>query len=495
MSSSICDLKPTLLWSYFDQICRIPHGSKNEFEIMRYLAEEGKKLGAEVREDSTGNVCLAIPATSGYENAPTVILQGHVDMVCEKRAGFTFDFEKESIRPVIDGEWVRADNTTLGSDNGIGVAAAMAVAADKQLQHGPLELLFTVDEETGLTGAMGLDPKLISGKILINMDSEEDGMLYVGCAGGQHLETRLPLIVEPTPAGYVGLRIEVSGLLGGHSGCDIHLNRANAVKLLARSLRALLIPAVEGGFENEIRVVSINAGTAHNAIPRDGETVIAVASERVDWAIQAVENLNEAFRREFALDEELLVKVTRADVSNRVFTPEVARRIGGMLLGFHNGVFAMSRDIDGLVETSNSLAVARTSDDEFYALNSSRSSSVEGLIQILDQNEGVALLAGAHSERLDGYPGWQPNMDSKILQLMIQKFKEKYEKEPIITAIHAGLECGLIGEHFKEMDMVSFGPEIRNPHSPDEKVWIPSVERFYDLLQDTLKAIAEGDYR
>jgi dipeptidase D len=359
---------------------------------------------------------------------------------------------------------------------------------DATMVHGPLELLFTIDEETGLTGALGLDPALLKGRLLLNMDSEEDGMLYVGCAGGQHIESWLPVRWNMPKANSVGAVVRVSGLMGGHSGADIHKNRGNAIKLLARSASRLMDSSQAS---NEIALASMSAGTAHNAIPRDGDLLLAIAADRLDWLREQVAAVESAFKAEFPNESKLSLTVVPADAPARVLEPGSAHRLVSMLLGFHNGVFAMSRDIQGLVETSNSLALVQTRDDDILVLNSTRSSQPDALDGLLDQNEAVARLAGARSERSDGYPGWQPNMHSPLLNLAKAKFSERFGQNAIITAIHAGLECGLIGERFDGMDMLSFGPEIQNPHSPDERVWIPSIERFWLLLGDILTGIAK----
>ncbi len=493
MSSAIDGLKPVLLWSYFQHICNIPHCSKREDALRDFIIEEGKKFGANVRLDDTGNVCLAVNASKGYEASPTVILQGHMDMVCEKNSDTSFNFMNDPIQMQRKEEWITATDTTLGADNGIGVAAALAAMADSSLEHGPLELLFTVDEETGLTGAMGLDPSLLTGRVLINMDSEEDGMLYVGCAGGAHLYSHLPIQWEEVPAGWVGLKVMVAGLMGGHSGCDIHENRGNAIKLLGRILQRLIAIGEQRNMDDWLRLADFDAGTAHNAIPREGWMQLCVPAEQENLVHDTVQAMLAEFASEFSNEKNLKIGVSFNDAVKRVFSAQLTATAKSLLVGVHNGVFAMSQDIKGLVETSNSLAVAKIEDDRFFVLNSTRSSQSHALNALLDQNEAVAKLAGAETRRGDGYPGWQPNMESPVLALMTRLFEQRYEKKPIITAIHAGLECGLIGERFEGMDMVSFGPEINNPHSPDECVWIPSVERFWELLADTLSAIAKGE--
>jgi len=488
MSDVISGLKPALLWKYFSAICAIPHGSKKEAALCDWISRTAKEKGFTVRNDATGNICIAVPATPGYENAPTVILQGHIDMVCEKRAGSRHDFEHDPIVMQRDGEWIKATDTTLGADNGIGVAAALACMDDKELIHGPLELLCTIDEENGLTGAMGLDPAIISGRIMLNMDSEEDGMLYVGCAGGGALLSDLPIKYE-NPDGNLARKLIVSGLLGGHSGGEIHLNRGNAIKILARTLKALHDSI------RDLKLADLHGGSAHNAIPRDAEAVITMPAVSLLQAEDILADLEARFRAEFKLDTALKLSLEAVNAPAKVFSDDSAGRAVQMLLGFHSGVFAMSRDISGLVETSNSLATISIREDRLHVHNSTRSSQPDALKGLLHQNQAVAMLAGAETEISDGYPGWQPNMQSPILLLQKKLYSNRYGHEPKITAIHAGLECGLIGERFSDMDMVSFGPDIRNPHSPDECVHIESVERFWLLLKDTLEAVAKGEYQ
>ena len=486
-------LKPQALWTYFEQLSAIPRCSKNESAVRAFLRQTGERLGAEVREDSIGNIVLAVPATPGYESAPTVILQSHMDMVCEKNSDTVFDFAKEAIRLLIEGEWLTADNTTLGADNGIGVAAQLAMLESPDVVHGPLELLFTVDEETGLTGAMGLDPKLLTGRIMLNLDSEEDGLLYVGCAGGTHLSSEFPLHRQDVPQGLVPVRLALRGLKGGHSGCDIHLNRGNALKLLAHLLHELFEQAAQETWTGGLHLALLEAGSAHNAIPREGEAVVFVHPDHQQDLDDAAMAAHTALSDAFPYEDDLTLNIDTPDQApTSVWQKADVETILPALLSFHNGIFAMSQDIPGLVETSNSLALARTKADHLFVLNSTRSSNAEAMKLLLRHNAAVAHLAKAKTTQGDGYPGWQPNMESPVLNLARSLYKERTGKEPKITAIHAGLECGLIGERFPGMDMLSFGPEIRFPHSPDEKVHIASVANFWTLLSELLSAIAQG---
>jgi dipeptidase D len=410
-----------------------------------------------------------------------VILQTHLDMVGEKNKDVAHDFERDPIRPRVDGEWVRASGTTLGADNGIGVAAALAAATDPAVAHGPLELLFTLDEETGLTGASQLDPAILTGRLLLNLDSEEDGTIFVGCAGGE--DTIIDLAVSWTaPTAREGIRLEVSGLKGGHSGLNIVENRGNALKLAARILDA----AVEAGVALEL--ASISGGSKHNAIPREAEATLA--GDRAGLAAIAGGSLA-AFRTELAgIDDGLEVSVTEAPVPARVLTGADRDRLLRLLVALPHGVLAMSRDIPGLVETSSNLAVVAVRGDAVHVATSSRSSIASSLAGVLDGIRAQARLAGASFERRDGYPGWQPNLESKTLAVVRSVYEKRWGKEPHVTAIHAGLECGLLGERVPGLDMVSFGPQIEGAHSPDERVHVPSVERFWGALGEVLDRLS-----
>ncbi|HPW55943.1 MAG: aminoacyl-histidine dipeptidase [Thermoanaerobaculaceae bacterium] len=488
MSSPLDSLQPSLVWRHFDAICQIPHPSKHEAQLAEHIVAWAADRGLEVRRDTAGNVVVAVPATPGHESAPVVVLQGHLDMVPEANSDTPFDFTVEPIQPRVVGEYVYATGTTLGADNGIGVATAMAIAEDAEAVHGPLELLFTIDEETGLTGAMQLDPKLVTGRTLINLDTEEDGALYIGCAGGADTKSTFTITREDAIPGTLVLHLSVRGLRGGHSGVDIHENRGNALKFLVRLLLAVRRAGLEFG------IVSLSGGSKHNAIPRESDAVLRVKSEDEVRIRQVVEEKAAILRAEFGdIDpgQRIEVEAVSADASTAsVWLPFDAERILDALLACPHGVLGMSRAVAGLVETSSNLAVLKTEDSSVWVQTSSRSSVMPSLKATLDQVAAVFRLAGAEVETHDGYPGWKPNPASPVLGAARKAFVNLFGHEPHIKAIHAGLECGLIGEKLPGIDMVSMGPQIESPHSPDERVQIPSVDRFYTLLKATLRDLA-----
>lgn len=481
MSSDITGFKPLLLWKYFDEIRKIPRCSKHEEKIGAYVVSVAEKLGYESKVDDEGNVVIIKPATPGHENAPGVVLQGHLDMVCEKNSDVAFNFDTDPIDLVIDGEWITANGTTLGADNGIGMAAALAVLEDKEMVHGPLELLFTTDEETGLNGANGLKPDFLKGRILLNLDSEEEGEFSIGCAGGADSEISLQIAREQTAGSF--LKISLSGLRGGHSGIDIHTGRGNAVQLLARLLYKLEAP---------FKLATLEGGNKHNAIPREGFATVSVESGDVEAFKKAVQKRFDEVKFEYktveksmALGMETIDKLEKQPMSSASQMTFLA-----VLLGLPHGVMAMSQEIEGLVETSNNVAIIRTDEDKSTFYTSTRSSILSALEATRTKIEAIADTAGAKIAHHTGYPAWTPNLDSKILQTMKKVHKDLFGKEPKVSAIHAGLECGIIGEKYDGMDMISFGPDLENPHSPDERIHIESVGRFYQLLAATLKELA-----
>lgn len=484
MSDAIQGLEPKLVWKIFQEISQIPRCSKNEQGVLAFLKQKAWDVNLETPMDEIGNLCVKVPATKGYKDAPVTILQGHLDMVCTKNADVDFDFANDPIRLVRDGDWLKADGTTLGADNGIGVAAAMAVALDSQAVHGPLELLFTIDEETGLTGALGLSEELVDGRILLNLDSEEMDLVYMGCAGGSGVNTRLPINWTAPSNSYAGAKLSIKGLRGGHSGADIHENRGNAICLLARALYHLT--------QFEYELADFASGDKHNAIPREGHAHLAVADSQFSAMTEKVKNLESDFRKEYNRDSNLSVTLEKAETPDRVFSEDSASAAIRMLLAFPCGVEAMSQDLENLVETSNNIAIAHLQGDALYVHNSPRSSLAEAMRGTLDKILAAGELAGAKNEEEESYPGWQPNPDSRILNLVENVHLDLFGKAAERRAIHAGLECGVIGEKFEQMDMVSFGPEINNPHSPDEVVQISTVDKFYRLLLAVLEAIAKG---
>jgi dipeptidase D len=484
MSSPLADLEPRLVWDYFDEIRKIPRPSKHEEKILEWLKEWASNSGFEVMQDAVGNLVVQVPATEGHEGADAVILQGHVDMVPEKNRDVEHDFMTDPIQLERDGDWIIARETTLGSDNGVGVAMAMAAATDPECVHSPLELLFTVDEETGLTGANGLDDSILEARQLVNLDTEEDGALYIGCAGGQDLGILFP--IEPAASALPeAVQLSVRGLRGGHSGVDIHENRANGIKLLARILVATRAEGIE------FDLISIEGGSKHNAIPREAFAQLRL-QEGGKSALEAIAAAQEEeFSQEFGrIDPDLSIEISDADVGDQAFTAELTERLLLALVSVPHGVMAMSRDVPGLVETSNNLAVIITGEENVEVTTSTRSSVMAALRAATDQIRFSFELAGARVEDHGGYPGWTPNPESRLLKVADKVFQEQFGREPKVTAIHAGLECGIIGEKFPGMDMISLGPEIRSPHAPGEKVQISSVENTWKLLLAYLAELA-----
>jgi len=477
----VSSLEPKALWKHFDEILTIPRPSKNEEQMRRYVLSVAEEHGLPTRVDAAGNVVVAKPATPGHESAPVTILQSHLDMVCEKNSDVEHDFSKDPLRPVQDGDYLTAAGTTLGSDNGIGVASMLAVLESKDIAHGPLELLFTIDEEIGLTGAGNLGADLLSGRRLLNLDTEEEGALYVGCAGGADTELFLP-ITRDGGAGEA-LSLKLSGLKGGHSGVDIHLQRGNAIKLLARALytASLEVPFLLG---------ELRGGTAHNAIPREAFATVLVGSNQREPFERAVRGEIAAIQEEFyAADPGLKLEISAGDTGVRAWAEGSTARVLGLLEALPHGVRTMSYDIPDLVETSTNLATVSEKEGRLSVLMSSRSSVASALEALRRAIRATAELAGAVVEEHGGYPGWKPNMDSELLRVMKEVHQRVVGSEPEIKAVHAGLETGIIGEKYPGMDMISFGPQIEFPHSPDERVHIASVNRFWKLLVATLEEL------
>ena len=488
MSSPLDKLEPRLVWTHFDAIRQVPRPSKHEERIAEHVAGWGTSRGFVTIRDAVGNVLVKVPATPGHEKAQTVVLQGHLDMVPEKNSDVAFDFERDAIQVRVVGDYVYATGTTLGADNGVGVATAMAVAEDPKVVHGPLELLFTIDEETGLTGAMQLDPKLLTGRTMINLDTEEDAALYIGCAGGADTHATFSVTREDALPQTLPVRLSVRGLRGGHSGVDIHENRGNAVKFLLRSLAALRNAGIEFG------IVSLAGGSKHNAIPREADAVVRIAASSESAMQAVVSDCARVLREEYgeidpSLRLECVALEDRPD-NRKVFIRFDNDRVIDALLACPHGVLAMSRAVPGLVETSNNLAVVTTEGNTVNVVTSSRSSVMPSLKATTEQVGAAFRLGGAAVEHLDGYPGWKPNPDSPVLNCALKVFERDFGKKPAVKAIHAGLECGLIGEKYPGMDMVSMGPQIESPHSPDERVQISTVDKFYRLLTATLAELA-----
>jgi dipeptidase D len=471
------------LWNYFHDITQIPHPSKNEKKIVEYIVAFGKKHNLETIVDKAGNVIIRKPATKGMENRKGTILQTHLDMVPQKNSDKQHDFLKDAIETKIDGEWVKANGTTLGSDNGIGVSAVLTVLGANDIAHGPLEALFTVDEETGMTGANGIEPGLLKGDILMNLDSEDEGELYVGCAGGIDVSIRKNYAEEASPKGMAAYRISAKGLRGGHSGVDIALGRANSNKLMFRFL-------MQAESDFGIRLSEASGGDLRNAIPRESFSVLLVPEIKLSEFEAFVTGYNKMYKAEFAETEpDLLFTWEKVSVPAKVLNQGDQYRIIRAVFVCPNGVVRMSQSMKGLVETSNNLAIIKVREGKFEAHNLTRSSVDSAKEATAWRIAAVFQLIGADVKVEGGYPGWKPNVNSPVLKTMSKVYNEMFGKVPEIKAIHAGLECGILGGKYPNLDMISFGPTIRFPHSPDEKVHIASVVKFFDFLCGTLKQI------
>jgi dipeptidase D len=480
-------LEPRALWRHFDQILTIPRGSGNEAAFREHIIGIAKRNGLEYQVDRAGNVLVRKAGARGFEKAPTVVLQGHMDMVNEKNSDVEHDFTKDAIKPERNGDYLTAVGTTLGADNGIGVAAALAVLEAKDLVHGPLELLFTVEEETGLTGASGLDASMITGRTLLNLDSEEDGILYVGCAGGGDTTVTVPTSRVPAIPDSVAVEIKLHGLKGGHSGCDIHLQRGNAVKLLVRAVHAVRLRGIKAN------LAALRGGSAHNAIPREAFATVVLDPKQSDPFRAAFDGEITAIKEEFRPAEpDMKVDVQTVAAPPEVWDDLTTATVLRLVSALPHGVVAMSYDIPGLVETSTNLATVRPDNGSLTIGMSSRSSVETALAALRQKIRATAELVGAEVTEGESYPGWKPNLDSALLKTIREVHEREFGADPQIKAIHAGLECGLIGERLTGMDMISFGPQIEFPHSPDERVQIETVGRFYRLLAAVLAQLAKG---
>lgn len=479
-------LAPANLWNRFYEISQIPRPSKHEERVRLYLRNFAGQNNLSFKEDSVGNIVISIPPKPGFEKVPVVVLQSHVDMVCEKNKNTIHDFNNDPIKLVRDGDWIKAEGTTLGADNGIGAAAALAIVNDDGFNHGEIELLFTVDEETGLTGANNLEPRFITGKYLLNLDSEEDGIFYVGCAGGMDTVGTLKIDYEQVDDAWSPYTIFISGLKGGHSGINIGDKRANAIKLLGFLLNKLKVV--------DYYIGAISGGSKRNAIAREAEAIIYIKNE---YEAVLREYIN-AFSLESVLeyrasdgDIKISFEKSDTDTSSKVFTKEFADKVINLIIGLPHGVISMSMEIAGLVETSTNLATVVMENDQIKIGTSQRSSIESAKRNIAASVKSVFDLAEANVVVGDGYPGWQPNLGSKLLKLSSKVHKEIFGKAPELKAIHAGLECGILGDKYPGLEMVSFGPTIVGAHSPDEKVNIHDVEKFYRLLKAILVEISK----
>jgi dipeptidase D len=487
MTKAIEGLKPERVWHYFAEIANVPRCSKHEERIREYILKTAKAMGLTTRVDDVGNVVVRKPASAGRGTAPGIALQGHLDMVCEKNKDTVHDFSKDPIVLVHKGEWMMANGTTLGADNGIAVAAILAVLEDTTLTHGPIEALFTIDEETGLTGAGGLANDMLESRTLLNLDSEEEYAVYVGCSGGRDTTGTWNAAFEPAPAKTVAGQLTVTGLKGGHSGLEIDKGRGNALKLLNRALLALDPLGA--------RVASVQGGDKRNAIPREAEALLWIPAAKFDEAVQAVSAFEAVARAELSTVEPgLVISLAPQKGARRgsVIRKAQMKKIMQTISALPPGVTKMSADIPGLVETSTNVASVRTdrAKKRLVLATSQRSSVASEIEEICDTVQSILSLGGATVTGSDGYPGWKPNLDSAILKVAKAVHTELFGKEPAIKAIHAGLECGIIGEKMPGMDMVSFGPTLEGVHSPDERLHVASVERFYRYLVAILAAVA-----
>ena len=478
------ELKPASVFKHFAEINKIPRPSKREEKMIEYLKDWGTSHHLDTRVDKTGNVIIRKPATKGYENKPTVILQSHFDMVCDKLVDVEFDFDKDAIQTYVDGEWLKAKGTTLGADDGIGVAIELAILEANDIEHGPLECVFTRDEETQLTGASGMEADFMTGDYLINLDSEDEGQVFVSCAGGKTTTASFDFIREEAPAGAFFLQCSIKGLTGGHSGDDIEKKRANAIKILSRFLYKEMQ-------KFDIQLASFNSGRMHNAIPRDGSFVIAVPNEhkedvRVDWNVFASEVENEFH----VTDTNMVWNMTSCDAT-LVLPKQVADNVVRALQAVDNGVFAICQDemLGGMVETSSNVASVVTADNTLTIVASQRSNIMSNLENQCNTIKAAFELAGAAVTQNDGYPAWKMKVESHLRNIVVETYQKLFGEDPIVRGIHAGLECGLFSERYPNLDMVSFGPTLRYVHTPEERLHIPSVEKVWNHLLAILKEI------
>lgn len=481
-NSILADLEPKSLFKFFGEILSIPRPSKHEEKMTEYLVNWAKERNLEYVSDEIGNVIIRKGATKGKENSPWVCLQSHIDMVCEKNSDKDFDFEKDAIVPKIEGEWLKADGTTLGADDGIGVATALAILDANDIEHGPIECLFTVDEETGLSGAEALSADVLKSRILLNLDSEDEGEIFIGCAGGIDTVAKLPYDKEETPEA-PAFKIMVKGLKGGHSGDDINKGLACANKILNRILWSL-------DKEMDLRLSCFEGGNLRNAIAREANATFVVAQADVELMKEIVEKFAVDLKYEFRTTEpDMQITLTETEKPAFVIDMLSQDNLLNVLYACPHGVLAMSREIPGFVETSTNLASVKMKEDHFFITTSQRSSVESAKYAAAYRVESCFLLAGADVEHGDGYPGWAPNPESKILKIAVDAYKKLFNKEPIVRAIHAGLECGLIGEKYPGMDMISYGPTLRGVHSPDERLEIKTVELYWKHTLEILKNV------
>lgn len=486
MNNELLALKPDRLWYYFTEILQIPRPSKKEEKIVAYLLDFGRKQGLETLQDEIGNVLIRKAATPGMENKKMVVLQSHVDMVCEKNNDVDFDFDNDPIQAWIDNDWVKAKGTTLGADDGIGIAAQLAILESKEIKHGPIECLFTIDEETGLTGAFGLKPGFLKSSILLNLDSEDDGELFIGCAGGKDTVAEMTFDMEATPKSTFACKVTVSGLLGGHSGDDISKGRGNAVKILNRILW-------HASAHMQLQLNDFNGGNLRNAIARESFAVVVVPDNYKKALEEYVQVFTTQVKAEYKITEPSLeIQMEEVAHPGQVMDQESQDNLLNAIYACPHGVIAWSAEIPNFVETSTNLASVKLTDTKALITTSQRSSVESAKDDICNMVSSVFKLAGMEAEHTDGYPGWKPNPDSMIVDLTSKLYKELFNEDPKVLAIHAGLECGLIGDVYPGMDMISYGPTIKGAHSPDERLLIATVEKFWDLTVRVLEEIPEA---
>lgn len=475
----LSNIEPQIIWKNFSKLNAVPRPSKKEERVIAFIKEFGENLGLETTVDEVGNVIIKKPATPGMENRKSVVLQSHLDMVCQKNNDVNFDFETEGIKMEIDGDWVKAKGTTLGADNGLGVATIMSILESSDIPHPAIEALFTIDEETGMTGALGLKPGQLTGEILLNLDTEEDDEIDIGCAGG--VDVTITQTYETEAAKGQVVRIEVKGLQGGHSGMDIHKGFGNSNIILGRLLYSALA-------NQNIQLISIDSGGLRNAIPREGTALISVRNAQE--FIEVATSLKKEILEEFAsVEPGLQISIENSTTSDKAVSEEASKKIILTLKSLHNGVYRMSPDVKDLVEASNNVARVELKGGELKILNLTRSSVDSSKYSVAEQLKSVAELAGMNVEFSGSYPGWKPKPGSEIVQLMEKIYTEKFGEKPHVVACHAGLECGIIGANYPEMEMVSFGPTIRGAHSPDERANIPSAQKFWSFTKDILANI------
>lgn len=483
MKDVIGALEPKAVWKHFYALNQIPRCSRHEERVSKYVTDFAEQCGLKYKTDAAGNLLISKPATKGMEKRPGLVIQGHLDMVCEKNNDTVHDFSKDPIKMMVQDGWVTADGTTLGADNGIAVAMGMAVMESTDIPHPPMEFLFTIDEETGLTGANALKSDFVNGRILLNIDSEEEGALYIGCAGG--LNTLMSKNIEWQKASndFLTYELKIGGLRGGHSGLNIHEGFGNAIILSGRLLKAL-------NDAISLRVVAINAGSKHNAIPREAISTIQIMPDQLVAANEIINAYQQIFRDEYRFTEkDIFISLEEVGRVQRVFSNAFAASLIRLLYAMPNGVIAMSHAIEGLVETSTNMAIIQTKESSVELLTSQRSSVASAVKDVAGRVQSIAELAGFKVEFNDGYPAWEPNPDSKLLATCKKIYADKFGQEPAVKAIHAGLECGIIGEKYDGMDMISFGPDIQGAHSPDERINIESTAHIWEYLLEIMKTI------